>query len=122
MLFRSQSYIDVLTEYQKYSLSSSEIIDNSASSMEALFLTEDALIKTALVEAFSIGNGNVTVKFSDRNLNRISEIYNTLRQNPIVSDVQVFTANTQKPNSNYTAATMTITLNTLMNNESNGGN
>jgi sulfur relay (sulfurtransferase) DsrF/TusC family protein len=111
LLEYNKDYELVALEYQSYNLSKDEngnVVN--VTPMKSLKMLESELLSVSHVQNFSITTDTITVKYGGVNLDKISEIYNTIKQNNIVDSVQVFTAGSQNDNSKNTVATMTIVL------------
>ncbi|MPN05880.1 hypothetical protein SDC9_153134 [bioreactor metagenome] len=78
--------------------------------MERLGLIEKYLISSSQVDSFDVLDDVITVKISGVTLNQISSIFVKLMSDPLISNVQVYTASTNDQNNSLTTATMTIQL------------
>ena len=73
-------------------------------------LIETQLVDKAQVESYSVADHLVSVQLSGVTLRDVSEIYASLTASPLVSNVQVYTASTQKDSTEQVTATMNIEL------------
>jgi len=105
----TKNYNTVLEKYNELlaSKSSENVI---ATPMERLGLIEEYLISSSQVDSFDVLDDVITVKISGVTLNQISSIFVKLMTDPLISNVQVYTASTSDRNASLTTATMTIQL------------
>lgn len=102
-------YDDVLDEYQSYTVVSNAMT-GTVNPLECLNLIETQLVDKAQVESYSVADHLVSVQLSGVTLREVSEIYASLTASPLVSNVQVYTASTQKDSTEQVTATMNIEL------------
>ncbi len=102
-------YDDVLDEYQSYTVVSNAMT-GTVNPLDCLNLIETQLVDKAQVESYSVADHLVSVQLSGVTLRDISEIYASLTASPLVSNVQVYTASTQKDSTEQVTATMNIEL------------
>lgn len=105
----TKDYDNVLEKYNEL-LATRASADVIATPMERLGLIEKYLITTSQVDSFDVLDDIITVKISGVTLNQISSIFVTLMSDPLISNVQVYTASTSDKNASLTSATMTIQL------------
>ena len=98
-------YDDVLDEYQSYTVVSNAMT-GTVNPLDCLNLIETQLVDKAQVESYSVADHLVSVQLSGVTLRDVSEIY----ASPLVSNVQVYTASTQKDSTEQVTATMNIEL------------
>ncbi len=105
----TKNYDNVLEKYNELlaTMSSADVI---ATPMERLGLIEKYLISSSQVDSFDVIDDVITVKISGVTLNQISSIFVKLMSDPLISNVQVYTASTSDKNASLTTATMTIQL------------
>lgn len=105
----TKDYEKVLEKYNELlaTMSSANVI---ATPMERLGLIEKYLITSSQVDSFDVLDDVITVKISGVTLNQISSIFVKLMSDPLISNVQVYTASTADKNASLTTATMTIQL------------
>ncbi|MEA4971825.1 MAG: hypothetical protein VB119_01470 [Candidatus Metalachnospira sp.] len=105
----TKDYDNVVEKYNELlaSRSSANVI---ATPMERLGLIEKYLISSSQVDSFDVLDDVITVKISGVTLNQISSIFVKLMSDPLISNVQVYTASTNDQNNSLTTATMTIQL------------
>lgn len=107
----NKDYAKVQLEYNSFNLrkgSDGKVINITP--VKSLEMLEKEILATAHVENLSINADTITVKFGGVSLDRISSIYNTIKQNEMVESVQVYTAGSQSDNSAKSIVTMTIIL------------
>ncbi len=102
-------YDDVLDEYQGYTVVSNAMT-GTVDPLDCLDLIETQLVDKAQVESYSVADHLVSVQLSGVTLRDVSEIYASLTASPLVSNVQVYTASTQKDSTEQVTATMNIEL------------
>lgn len=102
-------YDDVLDEYQSYTVVSNAMT-GTVNALDCLNLIETQLVDKAQVESYSVADHLVSVQLSGVTLRDVSEIYASLTASPLVSNVQVYTASTQKDSTEQVTATMNIEL------------
>ena len=102
-------YDDVLDEYQGYTVVSNAMT-GTVDPLDCLDLIETQLVDKAKVESYSVADHLVSVQLSGVTLRDVSEIYASLTASPLVSNVQVYTASTQKDSTEQVTATMNIEL------------
>lgn len=102
-------YDDVLDEYQSYTVVSNAMT-GTVNPLDCLNLIETQLVDKAQVESYSVADHLVSVQLSGVTLRDVSEIYASLTAGPLVSNVQVYTASTQKDSTEQVTATMNIEL------------
>lgn len=102
-------YDDVLDEYQSYTVVSNAMT-GTVNPLDCLNLIETQLVDKAQVESYSVADHLVSVQLSSVTLRDVSEIYASLTASPLVSNVQVYTASTQKDSTEQVTATMNIEL------------
>lgn len=102
-------YDDVLDEYQSYTVVSNAMT-GTVNPLDCLNLIETQLVDKARVESYSVADHLVSVHLSGVTLRDVSEIYASLTASPLVSNVQVYTASTQKDSTEQVTATMNIEL------------
>ena len=102
-------YDDVLDEYQSYTVVSNAMT-GTVNPLDCLNLIETQLVDKARVESYSVADHLVSVQLSGVTLRDVSEIYASLTASPLVSNVQVYTASTQKDSTEQVTATMNIEL------------
>lgn len=102
-------YDDVLDEYQSYTVVSNAMT-GTVNPLDCLNLIETQLVDKAQVESYSVADHLVSVELSGVTLRDVSEIYASLTASPLVSNVQVYTASTQKDSTEQVTATMNIEL------------
>lgn len=102
-------YDDVLDEYQSYTVVSNAMT-GTVNPLDCLNLIETQLVDKAQVESYSVADHLVSVQLSGVTLRDVSEIYASLTASPLVSNVQVYTASTQKDSTEQVTATMNIEL------------
>lgn len=119
----NKDYAKVQLEYNSYNLrkgTDGKVINITP--VKSVEMLEKELLSTAHVENFSVTADTITVKFGGVSLDRISTIYNTIKQNEMVESVQVYTAGSQSDNSTKSVVTMTIILKgASQNSNSQGG-
>lgn len=98
-------YDDVLDEYQSYTVVSNAMT-GTVNPLDCLNLIETQLVDKTQVESYSVADHLVSVQLSGVTLRDVSEIY----ASPLVSNVQVYTASTQKDSTEQVTATMNIEL------------
>ena len=99
----------MLEEYNAL-LASKSSINVVATPMERLGLVERYLISASQVNSFDVVDDVITAQISGVTLNQISAIYANLMSDPLIENVQVYTASTNDKNNSLTTATMTIQL------------
>ena len=99
----------MLEEYNAL-LASKSSINVVATPMERLGLVERYLISASQVNSFDVVDDVITAQISGVTLNQISTIYANLMSDPLIENVQVYTASTNDKNNSLTTATMTIQL------------
>lgn len=102
-------YDDVLDEYQSYTVVSNAMT-GTVNPLDCLNLIETQLVDKAQVESYSVADHLVSVQLSGVTLRDVWEIYASLTASPLVSNVQVYTASTQKDSTEQVTATMNIEL------------
>lgn len=102
-------YDGVLDEYQSYTVVSNAMT-GTVNPLDCLNLIETQLVDKAQVESYSVADHLVSVQLSGVTLRDVSEIYASLTASPLVSNVQVYTASTQKDSTEQVTATMNIEL------------
>lgn len=102
-------YDDVLDEYQSYTVVSNAMT-GTVNPLDCLNLIETQLVDKAQVESYSVADHLVSVQLSGVTLRDVSEIYASLTASSLVSNVQVYTASTQKDSTEQVTATMNIEL------------
>lgn len=105
----TKNYNDVLEEYKEL-IATSSSANVIATPMERLGLIEKYLLSSSQVESFDVIDDVITVKISGVTLNQISSIFVNLMSDPLIANVQVYTASTANRSSDLTTATMTIQL------------
>lgn len=105
----TNNYPKVLEEYNAL-LASKSSINVIATPMERLGLVERYLISASQVNSFDVVDDVITAQISGVTLNQISTIYANLMSDPLIENVQVYTASTNDKNNSLTTATMTIQL------------
>ncbi len=105
----TNNYPKVLEEYNAL-LASKSSINVVATPMERLGLVERYLISASQVNSFDVVDDVITAQISGVTLNQISTIYANLMSDPLIENVQVYTASTNDKNNSLTTATMTIQL------------
>lgn len=105
----TNNYPKVLEEYNAL-LASKSSINVVATPMERLGLVERYLISASQVNSFDVVDDVITAQISGVTLNQISTIYANLMSDPLIENVQVYTASTDDKNNSLTTATMTIQL------------
>lgn len=105
----TNNYPKVLEEYNAL-LASKSSINVVATPMERLGLVERYLISASQVNSFDVVDDVITAQISGVTLNQISTIYANLMSDPLIENVQVYTASTNDNNNSLTTATMTIQL------------
>ena len=105
----TNNYPKVLEEYNAL-LASKSYINVVATPMERLGLVERYLISASQVNSFDVVDDVITAQISGVTLNQISAIYANLMSDPLIENVQVYTASTNDKNNSLTTATMTIQL------------
>lgn len=104
----------VTEEYNRYfykGFSEEEL--SSVDRMEALNLLERELMGAAQVSSIQLTGNTMSVTLSGVTLQQLSEMMRSLKEHPIVQDVSVYTAGTergQETGEKATAASMTIVL------------
>lgn len=107
----NEDYDLISLEYQSFNLAKGKdgkIVN--VTPMKSLEMLEKELLSVSHVESFSITTDTITVKYGGIGLNKISNIYNSIKENELVNSVQVYTAGTQPDKNKNTVATMTIIL------------
>ena len=102
-------YDDVVDEYHSYTVVSNAMT-GTVNPLDCLNLIETQLVDKAQVESYSVADHLVSVQLSGVTLRDVSEIYASLTASPLVSNVQVYTASTQKDSTEQVTATMNIEL------------
>lgn len=105
----TKDYDNVVEKYNEL-LASKSSVNVIATPMERLGLIEKYLISSSQVDSFDVLDDVITVKISGVTLNQISTIFVKLMGDPLISNVQVYTASTNDQNNSLTTATMTIQL------------
>ncbi len=105
----TNNYPKVLEEYNAL-LASKSSLNVVATPMERLGLVERYLISASQVNSFDVVDDVITAQISGVTLNQISTIYANLMSDPLIENVQVYTASTDDKNNSLTTATMTIQL------------
>lgn len=105
----TNNYPKVLEEYNAL-LASKSSLNVVATPMERLGLVEKYLISASQVNSFDVVDDVITAQISGVTLNQISTIYANLMSDPLIENVQVYTASTNDKNNSLTTATMTIQL------------
>ena len=105
----TNNYPKVLEEYNAL-LASKSSLNVVATPMERLGLVERYLISASQVNSFDVVDDVITAQISGVTLNQISTIYANLMRDPLIENVQVYTASTNDKNNSLTTATMTIQL------------
>ena len=105
----TNNYPKVLEEYNAL-LASKSSLNVVATPMERLGLVERYLISASQVNSFDVVDDVITAQISGVTLNQISTIYTNLMSDPLIENVQVYTASTNDKNNSLTTATMTIQL------------
>lgn len=105
----TKDYPKVLEEYNAL-LASKSSLNVVATPMERLGLVERYLISASQVNSFDVVDDVITAQISGVTLNQISTIYANLMSDPLIENVQVYTASTNDKNNSLTTATMTIQL------------
>ena len=105
----TNNYPKVLEEYNAL-LASKSSLNVVATPMERLGLVERYLISASQVNSFDVVDDVITAQISSVTLNQISTIYANLMSDPLIENVQVYTASTNDKNNSLTTATMTIQL------------
>ena len=105
----TNNYHKVLEEYNAL-LASKSSLNVVATPMERLGLVERYLISASQVNSFDVVDDVITAQISGVTLNQISTIYANLMSDPLIENVQVYTASTNDKNNSLTTATMTIQL------------
>lgn len=105
----TNNYPKVLEEYNAL-LASKSSLNVVATPMERLGLVEKYLISASQVNSFDVVDDVITAQISGVTLNQISIIYANLMSDPLIENVQVYTASTNDKNNSLTTATMTIQL------------
>lgn len=105
----TNNYPKVLEEYNAL-LASKSSLNVVATPMERLSLVERYLISASQVNSFDVVDDVITAQISGVTLNQISTIYANLMSDPLIENVQVYTASTNDKNNSLTTATMTIQL------------
>lgn len=105
----TNNYPKVLEEYNAL-LASKSSLNVVATPMERLGLVERYLISASQVNSFDVVDDVITAQISGVTLNQISTIYANLMGDPLIENVQVYTASTNDKNNSLTTATMTIQL------------
>ena len=105
----TNNYPKVLEEYNAL-LASKSSLNVVATPMERLGLVERYLISASQVNSFDVVDDVITAQISGVTLNQISTIYANLMSDPLIENVQVYTASTNDKNNSLTTATMTIQL------------
>ena len=105
----TNNYPKVLEEYNAL-LASKSSLNVVATPMERLGLVERYLISASQVNSFDVVDDVITAQISGVTLNQISTIYANLMSDPLIENVQVYTASTNDKNKSLTTATMTIQL------------
>ena len=105
----TNNYPKVLEEYNAL-LASKSSLNVVATPMERLGLVERYLISASQVNSFDVVDDVITAQISGVTLNQISAIYANLMSDPLIENVQVYTASTNDKNNSLTTATMTIQL------------
>ncbi|MBU5464086.1 hypothetical protein [Anaerotignum sp. MSJ-24] len=105
----TNNYPKVLEEYNAL-LASKSSLNVVATPMERLGLVERYLISASQVNSFDVVDDVITAQISGVTLNQISTIYANLMSDPLIDNVQVYTASTNDKNNSLTTATMTIQL------------
>lgn len=118
----NKDFAKVQLEYNSYNLRKGDddkVVDITP--VKSLEMLEKELISTSHVENLSITADTITVKFGGVSLDRISSLYNSIKQNDMVESVQVYTAGSQSDGSVNSVVTMTIILKGASQNSSQGG-
>ena len=105
----TNNYPKELEEYNAL-LASKSSLNVVATPMERLGLVERYLISASQVNSFDVVDDVITAQISGVTLNQISTIYANLMSDPLIENVQVYTASTNDKNNSLTTATMTIQL------------
>ena len=105
----TNNYPKVLEEYNAL-LASKSSLNVVATPVERLGLVERYLISASQVNSFDVVDDVITAQISGVTLNQISTIYANLMSDPLIDNVQVYTASTNDKNNSLTTATMTIQL------------
>ena len=105
----TNNYPKVLEEYNAL-LASKSSLNVVATPMKRLGLVERYLISASQVNSFDVVDDVITAQISGVTLNQISTIYANLMSDPLIENVQVYTASTNDKNNSLTTATMTIQL------------
>ena len=105
----TNNYPKVLEEYNAL-LASKSSLNVVATPMERLGLVERYIISASQVNSFDVVDDVITAQISGVTLNQISTIYANLMSDPLIENVQVYTASTNDKNNSLTTATMTIQL------------
>lgn len=107
-------YASISAEYSRYFFTGFTKEEAAAvDRMEILALLEQQLMAAAQVSAVSVTGNIMTVSISGVTLQELSDLIRDLKAHEIVSDVSVYTAETQAGRTDggkTAAATMTITL------------
>ncbi len=105
----TKNYQKVLEEYNVL-LASQSSLNVIATPMERLGLVERHLLSAAHVNFFDVIDDVIMVQISGVTLQQISAIYAGLMSDPLIENVQVYTASTNENRYSLTTATMTIQL------------
>ena len=105
----TKNYQKVLEEYNAL-LASQSSLNVIATPMERLDLVERHLLSAAYVNSFDVIDDVIMVQISGVTLQQISAIYAGLMSDPLIENVQVYTASTNENRYSLTTATMTIQL------------
>ena len=105
----TKNYQKVLEEYNAL-LASQSSLNVIATPMERLDLVERHLLSAAHVNSFDVIDDVIMVQISGVTLQQISVIYAGLMSDPLIENVQVYTASTNENRYSLTTATMTIQL------------
>ena len=105
----TKNYQKVLEEYNAL-LASKSALNVIATPMERLGLVEEYLLSAANVNSFDVMDDVIMAQISGVTLHQISAIYAALMSDPLIENVQVYTASTNESRYSLTTATMTIQL------------
>ena len=104
-------YEEVLDEYEGYKLDSIAYGGAKVATMQCLAIIEKYLLPASEVQDFSVSGEFITVSMGGVTLNQISDIYSALREDELVSGVDLYTANyNEEDGAASTSCTMTIFL------------
>ena len=84
--------------------------DQTVSSIDALALIDKFVTPTAHVEALDLQGNTISLRLTNISLSGVGKLVSTLYEQPIVANVSVSTAGTEKAEDTDNTASMVITL------------